>query len=328
MVTVLMPVYNAELYLKNTIDSILNQTYTEFEFLIINDGSIDGSEEIIKSYTDPRINYVKNDKNLKLIKTLNKGIDLAKGKYIVRIDADDFALKDRLAIQVEFMERNSGIIASGSFYYVINEFNERIEDKQLPITNQEICFSMLFFNPICHPSVIWRNDIVKNNKIYFKEEYIHAEDYKFWYDLSQFGHLANISKKLIEYRIHDQQVSSVYSKEQMNTDFKIKSEVLKGLFDLTFDENIFKLLNKSGLNNQERNLLLNFFLNLHLSNKRIKKFENDYLLTKIRSKIIQTTSELKRISLANYKLLISSGLFFTDLFNFKQRLSISKKLIG
>lgn len=328
LLTVLMPVYNGELFLQKTIDSILCQTYKDFEFLIINDGSEDRSEDIIKSYKDSRIKYVKNDENLKLIKTLNKGIDLAQGKYIVRIDADDIALKDRLENQFEFMESNPEIIGSGTFYSVINERNEVLDLKELPTNHQEILFSMLFLNPICHPSVIWRNDIVKKNKIYFNEDYVHAEDYKFWYDLSQFGQLANIPKKLLEYRIHANQVSQVFSKEQLFTDFKIKKEVLKGLFNLTFHENILKLLNQSDLNNSERNLLLKFFIKLVLSNKRNKKFDTAYLLTKIKPKIFNNTIELERITLYNFSLLVISGLFFSDLFNFKQRLSICKKLIS
>jgi glycosyltransferase involved in cell wall biosynthesis len=99
-ISVLMPVYNAEKYLKESICSILNQTYGDFEFLIINDGSTDKSEEIILSFKDERIVYHKNESNIKLIATLNKGIALARGKYIARMDADDISLPDRLLHQV------------------------------------------------------------------------------------------------------------------------------------------------------------------------------------------------------------------------------------
>ena len=95
-VTVLMPAYNAEKFIRDSIDSVLSQTYSDFELLIINDGSTDKTEEIILSYKDHRIVYVKNEVNLKLIKTLNKGIDLAKGKFIARIDSDDVINPDRI----------------------------------------------------------------------------------------------------------------------------------------------------------------------------------------------------------------------------------------
>src|SRR6187397_2012165 len=103
LVTVLMSVYNAEKYLREAIDSILNQTYRNFEFIIINDASTDGSEAIINSYKDERIRLISNSQNLRLTASLNKGIDLAKGKYIARMDADDASLPERLQKQVTFM---------------------------------------------------------------------------------------------------------------------------------------------------------------------------------------------------------------------------------
>ena len=115
-VTVLMPVYNGEMYLREAIDSILHQTFTDFEFLIINDGSTDNSETIILSYDDSRIRYEKNDSNLKLIATLNKGIELAKGKYIVRMDADDISIPDRIEKQVAFLEKNPDVGICGSWF--------------------------------------------------------------------------------------------------------------------------------------------------------------------------------------------------------------------
>ncbi len=113
-VTVLMPVYNAEKYLKTAIESILKQTFSDFELLIINDGSTDGSEEIIRSFNDKRIRLFNNEQNLGIIKTLNKGLNLAKGEYIIRMDADDISLPDRLELQVKYMEENPGIGISGT----------------------------------------------------------------------------------------------------------------------------------------------------------------------------------------------------------------------
>lgn len=102
LVSVVLPAYNAELYLKEAIDSVLSQTFTDFELIILNDGSIDRTEEIILSYNDSRIVYVKNEKNLGLIGTLNKGINLAKGKYIARMDADDICLPERFKNRLIF----------------------------------------------------------------------------------------------------------------------------------------------------------------------------------------------------------------------------------
>ena len=113
-ITVLMPVYNGEKYLRESVDSILNQTFTDFELLIINDGSTDSSMEILNSYSDSRIRIVTNEVNLRLIKTLNKGIDLATGEYIARMDCDDIADPKRLEIQLQYMEKHPDVAVCGT----------------------------------------------------------------------------------------------------------------------------------------------------------------------------------------------------------------------
>jgi len=120
LVTVLMPVYNGEKYLNEAIDSILNQTYTNFEFLIINDGSTDRSVEIIKGYNDSRIKLIHNKKNMGLVYTLNRGLALALGKYIVRMDADDISLPNRFKLQLDFMEINTEVaLCSGNAMSIV-----------------------------------------------------------------------------------------------------------------------------------------------------------------------------------------------------------------
>lgn len=113
-ISVLMPVYNSEKYLNEAIESILNQTFVDFEFIIINDASNDNSENIIESYQDSRIKYFKNEKNLGVAKTLNKGLKLAQGKYIARMDSDDISLPERLYKQFKFMEVYNDIDVCGS----------------------------------------------------------------------------------------------------------------------------------------------------------------------------------------------------------------------
>src|SRR2546423_6687976 len=114
-VSVLMPVYDVAKYLREAIDSILGQTFTDFEFIIIDDASTDRSAEIINSYNDPRIRFIQNEKNVGLIATLNRGLDLAYGEYLARMDQDDVSLPERLAKQVAFMETASDVAASGTW---------------------------------------------------------------------------------------------------------------------------------------------------------------------------------------------------------------------
>lgn len=117
LISVILPVYNGENYLDKAIESILKQTYTNFELIIINDGSFDNTENIILSYNDKRIRYIKNEKNLKLIKTLNKGISLAKGLYISRMDADDIAIENLFQKQIETFTKDDTVdIVNNSIY--------------------------------------------------------------------------------------------------------------------------------------------------------------------------------------------------------------------
>ena len=152
LVTVLMAVYNGEKYLREAIESILDQTYTNFEFLIINDGSSDRTEEIILSYNDKRIRYIKNEQNLKLIASLNKGLDLAKGEFIARMDADDISLPERLEKQINFLEKHPEIGLLGSWVRTLGLTNNRnIIFKQ---GHNTIRIQLLFNNFFHHPSVV------------------------------------------------------------------------------------------------------------------------------------------------------------------------------
>lgn len=219
-VTVLMPVYNGEMYLREAIDSILNQTFTEFEFLIINDGSIDNSEAIILSYDDSRIRYEKNETNLKLIATLNKGIELANGKYIVRMDADDISALDRIEKQVEFMEENPDVGLCGTWF---TSFGHGIEQLiKYKEHHDEILFKMFYQCHFCHPSLIIRKKVFEGLKSPFNPHYIHAEDYELYFQLSKKWKFHNLQESLLKYRIHNFSISKQYEGVQKENSLKIK----------------------------------------------------------------------------------------------------------
>jgi len=220
LLTVLMPVYNGEMYLREAIESILNQTYTDFEFLIINDGSTDNSENIIKSYIDSRIRYEKNETNLKLIATLNKGIKLANGKYIVRMDADDISLPTRIEKQVAFMEQNEGVGICGSWFTAFGDVAESI--CKYKEQHDEILFKMFYQCHFCHPSLIIRKKVFDNLKVPFDKRYIHAEDYEFHFRLSTKWKFHNLQESLIKYRIHGSSVSRQYNDVQLRNSLEIR----------------------------------------------------------------------------------------------------------
>jgi len=214
LVTVLMPVYNAEKYVGEAIESILNQTFTDFEFLIIDDGSTDDSAEIIRSYRDTRIRFVQNEENIKLIATLNKGINLSRGKYICRADADDINNLDRIERQVEFMERNPEYAACSSSIEIFYENNNKREIIIYEKETLEIRFKKLYQNHFAHPASFIRKSIIEENNLRFDEKYLHSEDFFFFVKLSEIGEMHIINQPLVKARKHFTNVSYLNAETQ------------------------------------------------------------------------------------------------------------------
>jgi len=225
LVTVLMPVYNGEKYLKEAIESVLNQTFRDFEFLIIDDGSADKSAETIKSFNDARIRLERNETNLGLIKTLNKGLGLAKGKYIARMDCDDISLPKRLSIQVNFMEKHPEIDVCGSWVKVMGLKQEFVN--KYPQNHEEARAYLLFNTPFAHPSVIIRKEVMEKHKLKYDENYKHAEDYELWSRIINYAKVSNIPKVLLHYRMHDESVSKKNSSAQAENSNRVRIRLLK-----------------------------------------------------------------------------------------------------
>ncbi|MBT2289847.1 glycosyltransferase family 2 protein [Paenibacillus albidus] len=226
-VTVLMPVYNGEKYLAEAIESILNQTFADFEFLIINDASKDRTVEIIESYKDERIRLVHNEQNLRLIATLNKGIGLARGTYLARMDADDISVPQRLERQVAFLDANPGIAVCGCWADMIGENAGHIW--KFPMTHEEIKARLLFENCISHPGVTVRRSILEDPALRYDPQYTHVEDWEFWSHISMEHKLHNLQEILLHYRLNDNSVSRLYEDEQSFNNRKVFIPYLKRL---------------------------------------------------------------------------------------------------
>ncbi|MBI2086874.1 MAG: glycosyltransferase family 2 protein [Candidatus Zambryskibacteria bacterium] len=203
-ISVILPVLNGEKYLSEAIRSILDQTLADFELIIINDGSMDKTEEIIKSFKDPRIVYINNSKNLGLAASYNKGIEVARGKYIARMDADDVSLPERFAEQFLFLERKPYIGIVGSSIIIMNESGRRVAVHNRSESHLGIKFSSLFSTPMYHPTVMGRKEIFKSH--HFNETFSNSEDYELWSRLlfETDVKFANIRKPLLKYRIYPQ----------------------------------------------------------------------------------------------------------------------------
>ena len=212
LVSVLMSVYNARVdELRQSIESILNQTFPDFEFIIINDGSTNDTEDVILSYNDKRIRYVKNEKNLKIIASLNKGLKLCRGKYIARLDADDYSAPLRLEHQVKYMEEHPNVGGLGTFFKRLHT-GEEIE---LPTDIGDIrLLSRYVRGCISNPSGMIRRSVLVDNNLEYDKNCLHAEDFKLWADLTYYCDLAVIPEVLTFIRSHEDGVSRTNQKWQ------------------------------------------------------------------------------------------------------------------
>ena len=215
-VSVILPVYNGEEYLQETIDSVLSQDYTDYEFLIINDGSRDASQDIIdkNAKIDSRIVPIKQ-KNQGLVKTLNKGIDLAKGIYIARIDADDVWLRGKLKEQVKELDQDEDLVLIGGSFDVVDEKGGYIRTFYAPIEDSHIKDALLLYNPFGHAGVVYRKDAVIKAGLY-SGDVGPTEDYDLWVKLSSLGKMMSLPRVIFRYRENSAGISQTNRESQLS----------------------------------------------------------------------------------------------------------------
>jgi glycosyltransferase involved in cell wall biosynthesis len=199
LVSVIMPVYNGGSILRNAIESIVNQTYKEWEFIIIDDGSTDNTEEIIKEYKDNRIRYVKQSK-CGVTLSLNKGIGISKGEFIARQDADDISLPTRLEKQINFLKENKDISLLGTFTNLIDKNGRLIETKTFPTNNEELQKEIKVSNPFIHGSIVMKKESLKEVGLY-REQFFMCQSYDLWLRISEKCNIAIYPEALYNFRI-------------------------------------------------------------------------------------------------------------------------------
>lgn len=214
-VTVLMAVYNGEGYLREAMDGILTQTFPDFEFLIINDGSTDLTKEIIQSYEDPRIRLVDNERNLGLTRSLNKGLELAKGEYIARQDADDISEPERLAQQVTFLEMHTEVALVGTWYQEIDALGKPISNGKLPCEYTQIRWHLLFYCPFVHSAVMFRKSSVLDKIGFYNEALSYSMDYELWQRIALYLPVANIDEYLVRLRVNPHSMTETYGERTL-----------------------------------------------------------------------------------------------------------------
>jgi glycosyltransferase involved in cell wall biosynthesis len=271
-VSVVMSVYNEpEQWLKQAIDSILSQTFGDFEFIIINDNPQRViNRELLQNYCnlDSRIIILENSTNIGLTKSLNIGLLKAKGSYIARMDADDVSLPTRFAKQVDFMDANPNCIACGSWMTYFNDSGLMDLVKE-PTESEEIKTTLLLRNCIAHPTVFLRRKVLEFHSIFYNEQVRYCQDYDLFSRLANHGELANLPEPLLNYRRSDQQISTSKSHEQRalgyNIGFNYFISVLRSYGLKKEDKNLLSKIKSLDVDDlKNRHLLSAYYSNLAL----------------------------------------------------------------
>jgi len=240
-ISVVMATYNTEIpMLQEAVDSILKQTFSDFEFLIIDDGSTNGSGEYLKSIQDERVKVIWNSQNMGVTKSLNVGLKQAKGKYIARMDADDIALPTRFEKEFAYMEAHPDVVACGA-KTIIMTGGKMILPKRTakPEDMEAYRVRMLFMNPgPIHPTAMIRHETLLAHHILYDERLIHAQDYGMWETLSHYGKICTLDEALLCRRMHEKQVSVARRDVQVQCDKMTQKKMLSALLGDVTDAEI------------------------------------------------------------------------------------------
>ena len=267
-ISVLMPVYNAEKYLREAIDSILNQTFIDFEFLIINDASTDNSKKIILSYKDPRIRYYENTNNLGVAKTLNKGLRLAKTNYIARMDADDISIDKRLEFQYNKFGEDKNIVIVASYYEEVDERGFILRTVKDAASPEKIFYTLQFRNCLGHPTVMFNKSIIfgKFNGYSEKNE---AEDYDLWLRVSKYYKIIKIPQVLHKLRITKHSRIGLHGNNIDDNALCIAQKDLNGYLIKPLDREVVKILTVNNSTGFSPNYIRKALKILYRINKQI-----------------------------------------------------------
>ena len=266
-VSILMPVYNVASYLREAMDSMLAQTYTDFELIVLDDCSPDNSAEILDTYTDPRIVRYRGEKNVGLSNVLNVGMQLARGEYIARMDSDDLSTPERLAVQVAYLDAHPEIDLCSCGMELFGAKQEVWVRENNP---EDVKITALFHSPILHASSMWRREVFERVGLRFLQEMVPAEDYDMWTRAMAAGlRLVNIPEVMYQYRIHPSQATTQTDKTAKK-DREVKANYLRMLYPME-DISAVNLLPVQSASDLER--IKQSVAHLLAANKRTPFFE-------------------------------------------------------
>lgn len=275
-VSVLMPVYNVAPYLKEAMDSILNQTYRDFELIVLNDCSPDNSEEILDTFSDERIVRYRGQQNVGLANVLNMGIEMARGEYIARMDSDDISLPQRMEKQVAYLDNHPTVdlVSAG-----MQRFGASQEVMIRPSDIEDVKFNAMSHSPVLHASSVWRKDKFLNHNLFYRQEMVPVEDYDLWTRaLAQGLVLVNTPDVLYLYRTHSSQVTRV--NKDWSVAKSIQSNYIKAIFPSATNDNVIGFSNLLRINNPKE--VKRICQELEKANEEVGFFNKDKLHTKLR----------------------------------------------
>lgn len=219
-----MPCHNGEPYLEQAIDSILRQSFQDFEFIIVDDGSTDATARLIQERmaADSRIVYLGQERNLGIVAALNRGIAAAKGEWIVRMDHDDISEPERLEAQVNYMREHPYCIVCGSNLRLIDEHSRIIGTRRYESSDRRIKRRLLHANPFAHPATIIRKSVLREQGLPYSEAFPRNEDYDLWFRLADHGLFANLDACLLRYRLSRRSVRDRHCREMLQNTIRLK----------------------------------------------------------------------------------------------------------
>lgn len=244
-VSVVMPVYNGARHLRTAVESIRNQTFSDFECIIIDDGSTDNTWDMLHAYAsrDQRFRLIRNEQNLGITRSLNKGLQLARGAYIARQDADDVSLPERFARQVQYLDTHPQIGLLGTWFRRIAEDGHILDTRSLPSQPVVVRWALLFQNCFIHTSVMMRQSILKQVGPYAADR-PYAEDYDLWSRMSFETHIANLPEVLVDKRLSTDRVSARYLPAQEETAMQVMRAAIGRLLAVELDRDMLRNLRK------------------------------------------------------------------------------------
>jgi glycosyltransferase involved in cell wall biosynthesis len=282
-VTILMAAYNADKHLEETLESISNQSYEDFNLLVVDDGSNDNTLKILEAYDDPRLYILINEKNEHLVASLNRGLEVVKSEYIMRMDADDIMVPERIEKQISYMDANPAIDICGTY---LKYFGKRDEVIKLPTEDDEIKANLPFHSIMPHATVVYRKKHLDQHKIRYSPQYIHMEDIDLWSRIFSFTRFAIIPETLYLYRWDGQNITDKNAHTRRNREEQFYKDLYERL-EIRLPENLLSAYldyrNKLKLERKDVKRVMKFLNEIVTWNRNKELINHKFLVQKVYS---------------------------------------------